>query len=626
MVMKKYAPEILSFVLLAAGLVMRSSCPDVFRAEWVEMVYFLAAFLPVGIPVLREAAEYILKKEYFNEFTLMALASVGAFYIGEYPEGVAVMLFYSVGEKLQEGAVERARGHIRALLDVRPRMARVVRDGHTEDVAPEDVRPGDVVEVRVGERVPLDGVLLSPHATFDTAVLTGESIPRLIGRDAEVLAGMIVSDTVVNVRVTRPVSESALARILAMVEDAAERKAPAELFIRKFARVYTPLVTLLAALVVFIPYLYGVFVSDFHYVFSEWLYRGLVFLVISCPCALVVSIPLGYFGGIGAASRQGILFKGGNFLDAITRIDTVVFDKTGTLTKGTFEVSDIRSETLSDNDLLALVASMEQHSNHPLAQAVVREARSRSLPMQTFAHEEELSGLGMKVQDADGRVCLAGNIRLLRQEGVVCPPELDRFDDTAVLCAVDGRYEGCLVLSDMMKEDSAEAIRALRDLKIDNIQVLSGDRQGIVTKFAKKLGIRRAYGELMPEGKVAHLKELKEQGHRVAFVGDGMNDAPVLALSDVGMAMGGLGSDAAIETADVIIQTDQPGKVATAIRLGQYTHRIIWQNIVLALGIKIVILLLGAMGLVNLWAAVFADVGVAMLAICNALRIQLAKF
>ena len=626
MVMKKYAPEILSFVLLAAGLVMRSSCPDVFRAEWVEMVYFLAAFLPVGIPVLREAAEYILKKEYFNEFTLMVLASVGAFYIGEYPEGVAVMLFYSVGEKLQEGAVERARGHIRALLDVRPRTARVVRDGHTEDVAPEDVRPGDVVEVRVGERVPLDGVLLSPHATFDTAALTGESIPRLIGRDAEVLAGMIVSDTVVNVRVTRPVSESALARILAMVEDAAERKAPAELFIRKFARVYTPLVTLLAALVVFIPYLYGVFVSDFHYVFSEWLYRGLVFLVISCPCALVVSIPLGYFGGIGAASRQGILFKGGNFLDAITRIDTVVFDKTGTLTKGTFEVSDIRSETLSDNDLLALVASMEQHSNHPLAQAVVREARSRSLPMQTFAHEEELSGLGMKVQDADGRVCLAGNIRLLRQEGVVCPPELDRFDDTAVLCAVDGRYEGCLVLSDMMKEDSAEAIRALRDLKIDNIQVLSGDRQGIVTKFAKKLGIRRAYGELMPEGKVAHLKELKEQGHRVAFVGDGMNDAPVLALSDVGMAMGGLGSDAAIETADVIIQTDQPGKVATAIRLGQYTHRIIWQNIVLALGIKIVILLLGAMGLVNLWAAVFADVGVAMLAICNALRIQLAKF
>ena len=307
-------------------------------------------------------------------------------------------------------------------------------------------------------------------------------------------------------------------------------------------------------------------------------------------------------------------------------MDVLCVDKTGTLTKGTFGVSGIHAETLSENDLLALVASMEQHSNHPLAQAVVRAAQARSLPLRSFAHEEELSGLGIKARTVNGRVCLAGNIRLLRQEGVSCPSAFDQLDDTAILCAIDGCYAGCLILSDTVKEDSAEAVRALKDLKIDNIQMLSGDRQGIVATFVKALGIRRAYGDLMPEGKVAYLQELKEQGHRVAFVGDGMNDAPVLALSDVGIAMGGLGSDAAIETADVIIQTDQPKKVATAIRLGQCTHRIIWQNIVFALGVKMVILLLGAMGLANLWAAVFADVGVAMLAICNALRIQLTKF
>ena len=319
--MKRYVAEFVSFVLLVGGIILRAEDVGAFQSSWVQMVYFLVAFLPVGIPVLREAWECFREREFFNEFTLMALASVGAFYIGEYPEGVAVMLFYAVGEKLQEGAVSRARGHIRALLDVRPETARVVRDGQTtEEVAPDTVRPGDVLEVRPGERVPLDGVLLTPHATFDTAALTGESVPRLIEKDAEVLAGMIASDTVVRIRVTRPAGESALARILAMVEDAAERKAPAELFIRKFARVYTPAVTALAALVVLTPYIYSFFVPSFVYVFDDWLYRGLVFLVISCPCALVVSIPLGYFGGIGAASRQGILFKGGNYLDAITQV------------------------------------------------------------------------------------------------------------------------------------------------------------------------------------------------------------------------------------------------------------------------------------------------------------------
>lgn len=623
--MKRYVAEIISFVLLMGGIALRAEGIEAFRNTWVQSVYFLVAFLPVGVPVLKEAWECFCKREFFNEFTLMALASVGAFYIGEYPEGVAVMLFYAVGEKLQEGAVCRARGHIRALLDVRPETARLVRDdGQLAEVAPDAVRPGEVLEVRPGERVPLDGTLLTPHATFDTAALTGESVPRLIEKDAEVLAGMIASDTVVRLRVTRPASESALARILAMVEDAAERKAPAELFIRKFARVYTPAVTGLAALVVLIPYIYSLFVPSFVYVFDDWLYRGLVFLVISCPCALVVSIPLGYFGGIGAASRQGILFKGGNYLDAITHVDTVVFDKTGTLTQGRFEVSDVQTVALPTDGLLALAASVEQRSNHPIGQAVVRTAKARGLALQTFVREEEFGGLGIRAVSADGRVVLAGNVRLMQREGIVLPPSVEAIDDTVVLCAVDGQYAGCIVLADVVKPDSEDAVSRLRALGVRDVEMLSGDRPGIVARMARKLGITHAYGGLMPEGKVEHLKALKHEGRRTAFVGDGMNDAPVLALADVGIAMGGLGSDAAIETADVVIQTDQPSKVATAILLGRRTRHIVWQNITFALLVKLVILALGALGMANLWAAVFADVGVALLAIANALRIQLS--
>lgn len=623
--MKRYVAEIISFVLLMGGIALRAEGIEAFRNTWVQSVYFLVAFLPVGVPVLKEAWECFCKREFFNEFTLMALASVGAFYIGEYPEGVAVMLFYAVGEKLQEGAVCRARGHIRALLDVRPETARLVRDdGQLAEVAPDTVRPGEVLEVRPGERVPLDGTLLTPHATFDTAALTGESVPRLIEKDAEVLAGMIASDTVVRLRVTRPASESALARILAMVEDAAERKAPAELFIRKFARVYTPAVTGLAALVVLIPYIYSLFVPSFVYVFDDWLYRGLVFLVISCPCALVVSIPLGYFGGIGAASRQGILFKGGNYLDAITHVDTVVFDKTGTLTQGRFEVSDVQTVALPTDGLLALAASVEQRSNHPIGQAVVRTAKARGLALQTFVREEEFGGQGIRAVSADGRVVLAGNVRLMQREGIVLPPSVEAIDDTVVLCAVDGQYAGCIVLADVVKPDSEDAVSRLRALGVRDVEMLSGDRPGIVARMARKLGITHAYGGLMPEGKVEHLKALKQEGRRTAFVGDGMNDAPVLALADVGIAMGGLGSDAAIETADVVIQTDQPSKVATAILLGRRTRHIVWQNITFALLVKLVILALGALGMANLWAAVFADVGVALLAIANALRIQLS--
>lgn len=622
MIMKKYILEIASFLLLAVGIGLRATEAEFFQSSWMQFCYFVVAFLPVGLPVLKEAAEGIGKKDFFNECTLMALASFGAFYIGEYPEAVAVMLFYSVGEKLQDGAVDKARDHIRALMDVRPETARVLRNGNWETVRPEEVKVGDRLEIHAGERVPLDGTLLTDSANFDTAALTGESVPRLIEKDGEVLAGMIVTDKVIELVVTRPVGESALARILNMVEEASSRKAPAELFIRKISRIYTPVVILLAVLLVLVPYLYGLFTPSFHYHFNDWLYRSLVFLVISCPCALVVSIPLGYFAGIGTASRLGILFKGGNYLEAIIHVNAIVFDKTGTLTKGSFGVCGIRSASLPDKELLALVASVEQGSNHPIAQAVVREAMSQGLSLRKFDRLEEISGQGLKATTSDGHVYCVGNARMMKQEAIACPAENDKIEDLVICCAEDGIYQGCIVLADEVKDDSAEAVNELKAMKIDNIQILSGDKQEIVSRLARTLGIDKAYGNLLPQDKVAHMKELKEQGLRTSFVGDGMNDAPVLALSDVGIAMGGLGSDAAIETADVVIQTDQPHKVATAIRIGCFTRFITWQNIVFALGVKVVILLLGALGWANLWAAVFADVGVAMLAICNTFRIQ----
>ena len=620
--MKKYIPEIISFLLLAVGICLRATQAELFQSSLWQFCYFLVAFLPVGLPVLKEAGEGIGEKDFFNECTLMALASFGAFYIGEYPEAVAVMLFYSIGEKLQDGAVDKARDHIRALMDVRPETARVLRKGQWETVHPDEVKVGDRLEVHAGERVPLDGTLLTDAANFDTAALTGESVPRLIENGGEVLAGMIVTDKVIQLTVTRVVGESALARILAMVEEASARKAPAELFIRKISRIYTPVVIVLAALLVLIPYIYSLISPSFTYYFDEWLYRSLVFLVISCPCALVVSIPLGYFAGIGTASRLGILFKGGNYLEAITHVNAVVFDKTGTLTKGSFGVCAIRPLSLSEKELLALVASVEQGSNHPIAQAVVREATAQGLPLRQFAQLNEVSGQGLKATTADGHTYCAGNARMMKQESIAYPSELDRIEDLVIFCAEDGIYQGCIVLADQVKDDSAEAVRELKALKVGNIEILSGDKQEIVSKLAHELGISRAYGNLLPQDKVAHMKELKDQGLCTAFVGDGMNDAPVLALSDVGIAMGGLGSDAAIETADVVIQTDQPHKVATAIRIARFTRFITWQNIVFALGVKVVILLLGALGWANLWAAVFADVGVAMLAICNTFRIQ----
>ena len=617
---------ILSFLLLVGGVILRYLQLPFWMIPGVEMLWFLLAFLPVGFPVMVEVWKSIRQKDIFNEFSLMLLATIGAFCIGEYPEGVAVMLFYSVGERVQHRAVDRARRNIRRLLDVRPEKALVLRQGKEQSVFPGEVEVGEMIMVKPGERIPLDGLLQEEYALFDTSALTGESLPRTINRGEEVLAGMIVSGQAIRLKVTKPYEQSALARILALVQDASERKAPAELFIRRFARIYTPVVFLLALSIMLLPALVAAFHPGFDYFFKDWAYRGLVFLVISCPCALVISVPLGYFGGIGAASRKGILFKGGNYLDAITHVNTVVFDKTGTLTTGHFQVFSMEADTVSSQRLLSILLTLEEKSTHPVAQAVTRYALQEGAGRISVTHLQEYPGYGLEGV-IEGKNVLVGNIRLLTDRGITVPAGISERVATVVVCAIAGKYAGHLLLSDTLKADAVEAIGRLKQLHIDNIQLLSGDKKEIVAIFAKTLGIRHARGGLLPEDKAAYLEKLNaEAGVSAAFVGDGMNDAPVLALSDVGIAMGGLGSDAAIESADVVIQTDQPSKVATAISIGRATRRIVKQNIAGAIGVKSLILVAGACGFVTLWAAVFADVGVALLAVLNSVRILSKKF
>ena len=617
---------ILSFLLLVGGVILRYLQLPFWMIPGVEVLWFLLAFLPVGFPVMVEVWKSIRQKDIFNEFSLMLLATIGAFCIGEYPEGVAVMLFYSVGERVQHRAVDRARRNIRRLLDVRPEKALVLRQGKEQSVFPGEVEVGEMIMVKPGERIPLDGLLQEEYALFDTSALTGESLPRTINRGEEVLAGMIVSGQAIRLKVTKPYEQSALARILALVQDASERKAPAELFIRRFARIYTPVVCLLALSIMLLPALVAAFHPGFDYFFKDWAYRGLVFLVISCPCALVISVPLGYFGGIGAASRKGILFKGGNYLDAITHVNTVVFDKTGTLTTGHFQVFSMEADTVSSQRLLSILLTLEEKSTHPVAQAVTRYALQEGAGRIGVTHLQEYPGYGLEGV-IEGKNVLVGNIRLLTDRGITVPAGISERVATVVVCAIAGKYAGHLLLSDTLKADAVEAIGRLKQLHIDNIQLLSGDKKEIVAIFAKTLGIRHARGGLLPEDKAAYLEKLNaEAGVSAAFVGDGMNDAPVLALSDVGIAMGGLGADAAIESADVVIQTDQPSKVATAISIGRATRRIVKQNIAGAIGVKSLILIAGACGFVTLWAAVFADVGVALLAVLNSVRILSKKF
>lgn len=609
----------LSLVLLVTGIILSAAGVSWFQNGWIRLLWYVVAWLPTGLGVLLEAVEAAREREIFSEFMLMSVASIGAFAIGEYPEAVAVMALYCIGEMLQDHAVSRARGNIKSLIAFRPDHAVIVRGDNRETVDPAVVKVGDVIEVKPGERVPVDGVLMGQAAAFDTAALTGESVPRVIEDGDEVLAGMIASDSVVRLKAVRPAGESAVSRIMHLVEEAADRKAPAELFIHRFARVYTPVVVALAALVVALPWLYSIVVPSFTYVFAEWLHRALVFLVISCPCALVISIPLSYYAGIGAASRRGILFKGSNYLDAVSRLTTVVFDKTGTLTTGRFAVSQIVGLT---DEQLAIVSAIEQDSTHPIAQAVL----GYRAPAQVMVEDmKNIAGYGLSAV-VDGKSWLVGTTRLLEHEGVEYPDALNEVAETMVVVAADGRYAGHILLSDVPKEDARQAIDDLHRQGIKTV-MLSGDRQPLVDQVARDLSIDEAHGDLLPQDKVNQIERLTSagKGDSVAFVGDGINDAPVLAMSDVGMAMGAMGSDMAIETADVVIQTDQPSRVADAVTLGKRTRRIVMQNITFAIAVKVLVMLLGVLGVANLWEAVFADVGVALLCVFNSLRLPAIK-
>ncbi len=624
---QSFAAPAVSALLFIAGLILQYTGASIFTRPVVRLVWFLAACLPVGIPVLLEAWRGFRQRDFFTEHTLMSIAALGAFCIGEYPEAVAVMLFYSIGEGLQERAVARVRRNIRDLVDIRPTQATLCRDNATTIVPAAQVIPGQIIEVRPGERVPLDGTLLSEEVPFNTAALTGESVPRTIHTGEEVLAGMIAGEHSIRLRTTRPYSDSALSRILEMVEQASSRKARTELFIRRFAHVYTPVVTGLALLIVALPWLWSLLDPQFTFSLDEWLSRALVFLVTACPCALVISIPLGYFSGIGIASKMGILFKGGNSLDTAARVDTVVFDKTGTLTEGRFEVTEIQPAASTDpTTLLATVASIEQKSTHPVARAIVRHATGQGIRLQSPTQVQEIAGHGLCAQ-LDGHEVLAGNTRLLRRFSVSYPKAVEAIPETIVLCAIDRHYAGYLLIADSPKEDAARAVRELKALGVGDIRIFSGDRQPLVQKLGQTLGTTAAAGDLLPGDKMRLLEELKSRpGHTTAFVGDGFNDAPALAISDLGVAMGGMGSDAAIETADVVIQSDQPSRLPTAIRIGRLTRRIVRQNITLALAVKAVVLLLGAAGIANMWEAVFADVGVTLLAVLNVVRVSAHRF
>ncbi|WP_081155105.1 heavy metal translocating P-type ATPase [Niastella vici] len=614
-----WVPAITSFILLMAGIALDNWIKPIWFSGWTRLVFYIIAYMPVGLPVVIKGIKTAIKGDVFTEFFLMSIATIGAFYVGEYPEGVAVMLFYSVGELFQEAAVKRVKRSIKALLDVRPDSADVLRNDTYISVDPTTVQIGETIQVKAGERVPLDGEMLSAGSAFNTSALTGESKPSTFTKGETVLAGMINQEKVVELKVTKLFNDSSLARILTLVQDATTRKAKTEQFIRKFARVYTPIVVFLAIGITLIPYF---FVGN--YVFNDWLYRALIFLVISCPCALVISIPLGYFGGIGAASRNGILFKGSNYLDLMTKINQVVMDKTGTLTKAVFKVQEVESYDMSKEQWLPLAAALEAKSTHPVAKAVVEYAGNSWDNIKVNALEE-ISGHGLK-GEVNGKEVLAGNVKLMDRMGVSVNDGLRKIVDTIVIVAIDRKLAGYLTIADEIKEDSKQAVDALHKLNVKTT-MLSGDKQAVVDKVARLLGIDKAYGDLLPENKVQRVESIKQDKMNVvAFVGDGINDAPVLALSDVGIAMGGLGSDAAIETADVIIQTDHPSKIATAISIGKATNRIVWQNIGLAFGVKLIVLILGAGGLATMWEAVFADVGVAMLAILNAVRIQRMKF
>lgn len=582
--------------------------------EWLQIALFIISYIIVGGDVVKRAVKNIFKGQVFDENFLMSIATIGAFFIGEYPEGVAVMLFYQVGELFQSYAVGKSRKSIASLMDIRSDYANVKKGDEFVKVDPDEVQIGDIIVIKAGEKIPLDGKVIEGSSMIDTSALTGESIPREVEVGSDILSGCININGVITAEVTKEFGESTVSKILDLVENASSKKSNSEQFITKFARYYTPVVVIIAVFLAIIPPL----VID-GATFSDWIYRALAFLVVSCPCALVISIPLSFFGGIGGASKKGVLVKGSNYLEALAETEIVVFDKTGTLTKGVFNVQEIHPEGVSKEELLELTAHAESYSNHPISLSLKR-AYSKEIDNGRISDVEEISGHGV-IATVDGKKVMAGNIKLMKMMDI--PYFKGELIGTIVHVAVNNKYIGYIVIADEVKEDSAQAIKELKAANIKQTVMLTGDNKSIGSKVAKELGLDKVYAELLPADKVEKLEELfsqKSKKGKLAFVGDGINDAPVLARADIGIAMGGLGSDAAIEAADVVIMTDEPSKIATTMKISKKTLKIAHQNIVFAIGIKIIVLILSAFGITTMWAAIFADVGVTIIAVLNAFR------
>ena len=602
---------IVAAVLFAAGSLLP-------LGPTVEMGVFLVCYAVIGWDIVWKAVTNILHGQVFDENFLMTIATIGALILGEHSEGVAVMLFYQVGEWFQSYAVSKSRKSIASLMDIRPDYANVERNGKLEQVDPDEVNIGDTIVVKPGERVPLDGKIIKGTSALDTSALTGESMPRDVEPGMEVISGCINQTGILTIQTTKKYGESTVAKILDLVENASDKKGKTENFISRFARYYTPIVVFAAiALAILPPLVTG-------QPFSVWIYRALTFLVISCPCALVISIPLSFFGGIGGASKIGVLVKGSNYLESLAHTEVVVFDKTGTLTKGSFAVSQIKAIDMKEEQLLELAAYAEDYSNHPISQSI-QKAYGKKIDNSRISDVQEIAGHGVRAV-IDGKTVLAGNAKLMNGENIVYTPS-DAIG-TVIYLACNGKYAGYIVIEDEVKADAPAAIRALKEVGVRKTVMLTGDADAVGKKVAQKLGLDQAYTELLPADKVdrveAMLKQTSEKG-KLVFVGDGINDAPVLARADVGIAMGGLGSDAAIEAADVVLMTDEPSKISAVVRIARKTIRIANENIVFALGVKLLVLILGATGYANMWAAVFADVGVSVIAILNAIRAMRVK-
>ena len=605
---------IIAFVLFLFAMLVK------FQNEWINNGIFIVSYLIVGFEILRKAVKNIFKGKVFDENFLMAVATLGAFAIGEFPEAVAVMLFYQVGELFQDYAVDKSRKSIAGLMDIRPDYANVVRDGKEEKVSPGEVKIGETILVKPGEKIPLDGLVIEGKTTLDTKALTGESVPREVAEGEQVLSGCINLNGVIKIEVTKEFGESTVSKILDLVENASSKKAKSENFITKFAAYYTPIVVIIAVILAIVPPL---MIEGAN--FQDWLYRALSFLVVSCPCALVISIPLSFFGGIGGASKMGVLVKGSNYLEALSNAEIMVFDKTGTLTEGVFEVQNVEPIGISKEELLKVAAYAEYYSNHPISKSI-KKAYNKEIDEKKIIDSQELSGMGIAAKIGKQNV-LAGNEKLMNEKGI----EYTKCTHvgSVVYVAIDGKYVGHIVIADKIKEDAKRTIEELRKNNIKQMVMLTGDRKNIGEAVAKEIGIDKVYAELLPDGKVKKVEELlktRSPKGKLAFVGDGINDAPVLAMADIGIAMGGLGADSAIEAADIVIMTDQPSKIISAMKLSKKTMRIVKENIIFAIAVKVLVLILTAVGLSSMWQAVFADVGVSIIAILNALRALRVKF